>query len=106
MSTPLEFGFTLMSEEHGPKELVGLAQRAERVGFGFLVQSDHFHPWVPEQRHSPYAWAVLGAVATALIEAGYYGYSTGVDVQRLLEANFDFNAPNSFSSCRTCSCTW
>jgi len=59
----MEFGFTLMSEEHGPKELVGFAQRAESEGFDFLVQSDHFHPWVPEQQHSPYAWSVLGAVA-------------------------------------------
>jgi G6PDH family F420-dependent oxidoreductase len=59
----MELGFTLMSEEHGPKELVQLARRAEDEGFDFLVQSDHYHPWVPEQEHSPYAWSVLGAVA-------------------------------------------
>jgi G6PDH family F420-dependent oxidoreductase len=59
----MELGFTLMSEEHGPKELVRLARQAEDGGFDFLVQSDHFHPWVPEQQHSPYAWSVLGAVA-------------------------------------------
>jgi G6PDH family F420-dependent oxidoreductase len=57
------FGYTLMSEEHGPKELVAIARRAEELGFEFLVQSDHYHPWVPEQQHSPYAWTVLGAVA-------------------------------------------
>lgn len=55
--------YTLMSEEHGPNELVDIARRAEEVGFDFLVASDHFHPWVPEQQHSPYAWSVLGAVA-------------------------------------------
>jgi len=57
------FGYTLMSEEHGPRELVGIARRAEDLGFDFLVSSDHYHPWVPEQQHSPYAWSVLGAVA-------------------------------------------
>lgn len=57
------FGYTLMTEEHGPKELVDCAVRAEQSGFDFLVTSDHYHPWVPEQHHSPYAWSVLGAVA-------------------------------------------
>jgi G6PDH family F420-dependent oxidoreductase len=27
--------------------------------------SDHFHPWVSSQGHSPFVWAVLGGVATA-----------------------------------------
>jgi G6PDH family F420-dependent oxidoreductase len=57
------FGYTLMSEEHDPRELVDIARHAEDLGFDFLVSSDHYHPWVPEQEHSPYAWAVLGAVA-------------------------------------------
>lgn len=57
------YGYTLLGEEHGPQELVALGSRAEEVGFEFVVASDHFHPWVPEQRHAPYAWAVLGAVA-------------------------------------------
>ncbi|HEX8803392.1 MAG TPA: TIGR03557 family F420-dependent LLM class oxidoreductase [Acidimicrobiales bacterium] len=57
------FGYTLMSEEHDPRQLVDIARRSEEVGFDFLVSSDHYHPWVPEQRHSPYAWSVLGAVA-------------------------------------------
>lgn len=59
-----EFGYTLLGEEHGPRELVDIARRAEDAGFDFLVASDHYHPWVSEQRHSPYAWSVLGAVAT------------------------------------------
>ena len=25
--------------------------------------SDHFHPWLDEQGHSPFVWAVLGAIA-------------------------------------------
>lgn len=57
------FGYTLLGEEHGPRELVSIAQQAEEVEFDFLTASDHYHPWVPEQRHSPYAWSVLGAVA-------------------------------------------
>ena len=27
--------------------------------------SDHFHPWIGEQGHSPFVWSVLGAVASA-----------------------------------------
>jgi G6PDH family F420-dependent oxidoreductase len=61
----MRFGYTLMSEEHGPRELVAIARSAEEAGFEFLVQSDHFHPWVPEQQHSPNCWATLGAVAQA-----------------------------------------
>lgn len=57
------YGYTLMSEEHDPRELVDIARTAEGLGFDFLVASDHYHPWVPEQQHSPYAWTVLGAVA-------------------------------------------
>jgi G6PDH family F420-dependent oxidoreductase len=57
------FGYTLMTEQSGPKELVGYAVAAERAGFDFAVSSDHYFPWLPEMGHSPYAWAVLGAVA-------------------------------------------
>jgi len=59
------FGYMLMTEQSGPKELVGYAAAAEDVGFDFTVCSDHFSPWLAEQGHSPYAWAVLGAVAQA-----------------------------------------
>ena len=52
-----------MSEEHGPSELVENARRAEEVGFDFVAISDHFHPWVAAQGHSPAAWSVLGAIA-------------------------------------------
>lgn len=57
------FGYSLMCEEHHPTELVANAQRAEAAGFDFLTISDHFHPWLESQGHSPYAWAVLGALA-------------------------------------------
>lgn len=58
-------GYTIMSEQAGPKQLVADAIRAEQVGFDFLAASDHYFPWLEEQGHSPYAWAVLGAVAQA-----------------------------------------
>lgn len=57
------FGYKLMSEEHGPTELVQNAQRAEEAGFDFVAISDHFHPWLASQGHSPFAWTVLGAIA-------------------------------------------
>ena len=57
------FGFTLMTEQSGPLELVGYAQRAEQAGFDFEVMSDHYFPWLAAQGHAPYAWSVLGAVA-------------------------------------------
>ncbi len=59
------FGYTLMTEQSGPKELVGYAIDAENVGFDFEVSSDHYSPWLVSQGHAPYAWAVLGAVAQA-----------------------------------------
>ena len=54
------FGYTLMTEQSGPRELVQYAVAAERAGFDFEVCSDHYSPWLTEQGHSPYAWSVLG----------------------------------------------
>ncbi|BDZ41780.1 LLM class F420-dependent oxidoreductase [Paraoerskovia sediminicola] len=59
------FGYTLMTEQSGPKELVRYATSAEDVGFDFEVSSDHYFPWLTSQGHAPYAWSVLGAVAHA-----------------------------------------
>jgi coenzyme F420-dependent glucose-6-phosphate dehydrogenase len=59
------WGYSLSSEEHSPAALVKNAQHAEAAGFDFLSISDHFHPWIDEQGHSPFVWAVLGAVAQA-----------------------------------------
>lgn len=61
-------GFALSSEEHGPRRLVELAARAEGSGFDFLSISDHFHPWIDDQGHSPFVWSVLGAIAQATNE--------------------------------------
>src|ERR1700709_753036 len=59
------FGYTLMTEQSGPKDLVDYAIAAEKVGFDFEVSSDHYSPWLTSQGHAPYAWAVLAAVAQA-----------------------------------------
>jgi len=59
------FGYTLMTEQSGPKQLVDYAVAAENVGFDFEVSSDHYSPWLTSQGHAPYAWSVLGAVAQA-----------------------------------------
>lgn len=59
------FGYKLMTEEHGPKDLVDNALKAEDAGFDFVSISDHFHPWLKSQGHSPFAWSVLGAIAHA-----------------------------------------
>jgi len=60
-----EFGYTLFCEGNEPSSLVQQAVDAEAAGFDFLVISDHYHPWLGEQRHSGFAWTILGAVAQA-----------------------------------------
>ena len=66
----LKLGYKLMSEEHGPADLVRNAQRAEQAGFDFAAISDHFSPWLEEQGHAPLAWSVLGAVSNATRRIG------------------------------------
>jgi len=58
----VDFGYTLMTEQTGPRELVGHAAAAERAGFDFEVCSDHYFPWLDAMGHAHYAWSVLGAV--------------------------------------------
>lgn len=70
------FGYTLMTEQSGPKELVRYAVSAERAGFDFEVCSDHYFPWLSSQGHAPYAWAVLGAVAHATDTVELFTYVT------------------------------
>ncbi|GAA1159885.1 LLM class F420-dependent oxidoreductase [Nocardioides aquiterrae] len=70
------FGYTLMTEQSGPRELVRYAVAAEEVGFDFEVSSDHYSPWLTEQGHAPYAWTVLGAVAQATSRVGLMTYVT------------------------------
>ncbi|MEU9182071.1 LLM class F420-dependent oxidoreductase [Streptomyces sp. NPDC048550] len=61
----VRIGYTMMTEQAGPRELVGHVVGAERAGFDFSVISDHSFPWLEAQGHAPYAWSVLGAAAQA-----------------------------------------
>lgn len=70
------FGYTLMTEQSGPKQLVEYAARAESAGFDFEVCSDHYSPWLASQGHAPYAWSVLGAVAHATSTVDLVTYVT------------------------------
>ncbi|MFN2471217.1 MAG: TIGR03557 family F420-dependent LLM class oxidoreductase [Gaiellaceae bacterium] len=60
-----ELGYALSSEEHPPNDLVRNARMAEEIGFSYALVSDHFHPWVDEQGHSPFVWSVIGGIANA-----------------------------------------
>jgi coenzyme F420-dependent glucose-6-phosphate dehydrogenase len=60
-----EFGYALSSEEHGPRDLVANARKAEEAGFEFAMISDHYHPWTDSQGQSPFVWGVIGGIAQA-----------------------------------------
>jgi G6PDH family F420-dependent oxidoreductase len=61
----MHVGYWLSSEEHAPRDLVENAVRAEEAGFDHVLVSDHIHPWVEAQGHSPFVWGVIGAIAQA-----------------------------------------
>ncbi|MCF6744164.1 TIGR03557 family F420-dependent LLM class oxidoreductase [Blastococcus sp. KM273128] len=61
----LQLGYTMMTEQAGPRDLVRHVVGAEEVGFDFAVSSDHYSPWLDEMGHSPNAWVTLGAAAQA-----------------------------------------
>ncbi|GAA4960013.1 TIGR03557 family F420-dependent LLM class oxidoreductase [Actinoplanes utahensis] len=71
----MKLGYKLAAEAFGPKELVRQAIRAEQAGFDFVEISDHFHPWLDVQGHSPFAWNVLSAIAA---QTRTLGLATGV----------------------------
>lgn len=58
-----QLGYALSTEEHGPTTCTQHAAQAEETGFDFMMVSDHYHPWVDAQGHSPFVWNVLGAIA-------------------------------------------
>ncbi|MGH9173954.1 MAG: hypothetical protein ACRD1H_06335 [Vicinamibacterales bacterium] len=57
----VERGYAMSSEEHLPNDLVKHARRAEVVGSTFSLISDHYHPWIDRQGHSPFVWSAIGA---------------------------------------------
>ncbi|SPE62038.1 F420-dependent glucose-6-phosphate dehydrogenase [Streptomyces netropsis] len=71
----MKVGYKLATESFGPGELIRQAVRAEQAGFDFVEMSDHFHPWLDNQGHSPFTWTVLGAIA---VKTERIGLVTGV----------------------------
>lgn len=71
----MQIGYKLATEAFGPEELIRQAVLAERAGFDFVEISDHFHPWLDNQGHSPFTWTVLGAIAA---KTEHVGLVTGV----------------------------
>ena len=69
-------GYTLMTEQSTPADLVRWATRAEQTGFELLVSSDHYFPWLDSMGHAPNAWVTLGAVAQATERAELMTYVT------------------------------
>lgn len=59
----MEIGYKLIAEAYSPQDIVRQAVQAEAAGFDFVEVSDHFHPWLPEQGHSGFAWSILAAAA-------------------------------------------
>jgi len=72
---PVQYGYKLAAEAFDPRELVRQARLAEEAGFDFVEISDHFHPWLDSQGHSPFAWSVLGSIAASTERIGL---ATGV----------------------------
>jgi G6PDH family F420-dependent oxidoreductase len=72
----MQLGYTMMTEQAGPKELVSHVVGAEAAGFDFAVSSDHFFPWLDEMGHSPNAWVTLGAAAQATSRIDLMTYVT------------------------------
>ena len=60
-----KIGFHASHEMYPPSELLALSVLAERAGFREAMCSDHFHPWLPSQGQSGFAWSWLGAALQA-----------------------------------------
>ena len=71
----MQIGYKLATEAFGPKELIRQAVLAEQAGFDFVEMSDHYHPWLEAQGHSPFTWNLLSAIA---MKTERIGLATGV----------------------------
>ncbi|SDO41279.1 F420-dependent oxidoreductase, G6PDH family [Klenkia soli] len=72
----MQLGYTMMTEQAGPKDLVAHVVGAEEVGFDFAVSSDHYFPWLDSMGHAPNAWVTLGAAAQATSRIDLMTYVT------------------------------
>lgn len=55
-------GYAASFEQFHPTDLLKWSKQAESQGFGAIMASDHFHPWVPSQGHSAFVWTWMGAL--------------------------------------------
>jgi len=98
------FGYTMMTEQARPDQLVRDVRSAEEAGFDFSVSSDHYQPWLEEQGHSGYAWSILGAAAQATERIPLMTYVT-CPILRYHPAVVAQKAATS-RSCRTAGSDW
>ncbi|MBD3945438.1 glucose-6-phosphate dehydrogenase (coenzyme-F420) [Nocardioides ganghwensis] len=61
-TSPLAVGYKASAEQFGPRELVELGVRAEKVGLDSVWISDHLQPWRHEGGHAPNALAAMAAI--------------------------------------------
>jgi len=62
----VEYGYKASAEQFAPRELLGYALEAERLGLDSVALSDHFQPWRHTGGHGPAALPWLGAAAHAM----------------------------------------
>ncbi len=55
-------GYAASFEQFHPTDLLNWSKLAEEQGFGAVMASDHFHPWVPSQGQSAFVWSWMGAL--------------------------------------------
>ncbi len=55
-------GYAASFEQFHPNDMLIWSKQAEQAGFGAVMASDHFHPWVPSQGHSAFVWSWMGAL--------------------------------------------
>jgi coenzyme F420-dependent glucose-6-phosphate dehydrogenase len=55
-------GYAAMFEQFKPSDLLNWSRKAEDLGFGAVMASDHFHPWTPQQGQAGFVWAWMGAL--------------------------------------------
>jgi coenzyme F420-dependent glucose-6-phosphate dehydrogenase len=68
----LKLGYKASAEQFGPRELIDFSVLAEDHSFDSVWVSDHFSPWRHTDGHSPFAFALMGALGerTKRVEIG------------------------------------
>ncbi len=55
-------GYAAALEQFHPTDMLHYCVLAEQYGFEGIMAADHFQPWVPEQGHSAFVYAWMGAL--------------------------------------------